>query len=159
ASDAINIAGQGSVTLTPQSDGLYQGIVLFQDRTSSVPLGLSGNGAMTVTGTIYAARAAVTVTGNGGVDGQGIPLDTVGSDYIVADLVVSGNGSLRISAAAAATRFSVIDAPTRVISRYDTAGNFLGSSRLSDAQPTGVASNAAGDTLWLTDADKNVYVY
>jgi ABC-type nitrate/sulfonate/bicarbonate transport system permease component len=52
----------------------YQGIEIFQDRNSTAPISLSGKGAMTITGILYAAKATLNVTGNGGLDAQGNPL-------------------------------------------------------------------------------------
>src|SRR5207237_4288962 len=128
-------------------------------RKSASPLSLSGNGALTITGVLYAAGATLNVTGNGGLDAQGRPLDTAGSEYIVGDLNISGNGNIRITSAPASAKYSVVDASTRNIYRYDSAGDALGFSSLVDATPVGIASTAAGDTLWVIDADKNFYVY
>jgi WD40 repeat protein len=45
--------------------------------------------------------------------------------------------------------------------RYGLPGTPLGNSTLTsgDTAPRGAASNAAGTTLWVADANKNVYVY
>jgi hypothetical protein len=95
--DAISFTGSGKVSLSPIQDGEYQGLVLFQDRTSTAPISVSGNGNLHITGTIYAAAATLSVTGNGGLDASGNPLDQIGSSLIVDDLNVSGNGSIQIS--------------------------------------------------------------
>jgi hypothetical protein len=88
-----------------------------------------------------------------------VPLDTLGSQFIAYDLKLAGNGSMRLTHAPATTKFSVVDTAARAIFRYDAAGNSLGSSGLADARPQGIVSNVAGDTLWVIDADTNVYVY
>jgi hypothetical protein len=87
-SDKIDISGQGSIILSPMLTGPYQGILLFQDRTSTAPVNISGSSGVTmnITGTFYAASATLNVTGNGAQQ-------TIGSQYISYDLVLGGNGT------------------------------------------------------------------
>jgi hypothetical protein len=87
-SDKIDISGQGSIVLSPMLTGPYQGILLFQDRTSTAPVNISGSSGvvMNITGTFYAASATLNVTGNGAQQ-------TIGSQYISYDLVLGGNGT------------------------------------------------------------------
>jgi hypothetical protein len=94
--DVISISGTGSVNLTASSSGTYQGIVFFQDRTSTAAVSISGNGSTRILGAVYAARATVNVTGNGGLNAQGAPADVLGTQYVSYDLNVSGNGSFQI---------------------------------------------------------------
>jgi hypothetical protein len=109
--DTITISGQGAVTLTPPNSGLYQGITFFQYRKSNLPLSITGNGATSITGIIYAATATLNLTGNGGLDAQGNPLDTIGSELIADKLVVSGNGRIRVSSATATNSLAVVARP------------------------------------------------
>ena len=88
--DSINLSGQGATTITPMTTGLYQGLSFFQDRTSTVPLSITGNGNLNISGTFYAASASVKITGNGSGE-------VVGSQYISFGLTLGGNGSLSIS--------------------------------------------------------------
>ena len=81
--------------------GPYQGISFFQDRNSTVPLSITGNGNLNMSGTFYAARASVKITGNGSGD-------VVGSQYISYDLTLGGNGSLSISWSGATARTRLI---------------------------------------------------
>jgi hypothetical protein len=90
AADGIPLAGKGAVTLTPLTDGPQRGVVLFQDRTATAPVSITGNGNISIAGALYTARAAVTITGNGGLDGQGSPLDTLGAECVCYDLRVTG---------------------------------------------------------------------
>jgi hypothetical protein len=88
-SDTISISGSnGYVTLSPMMDGPYQGLLFYQDRTSTAPVSVSGSAGctMTITGTFYAASANLNVTGNG--DQQ-----TIGSQYISYRLNLQGNGT------------------------------------------------------------------
>jgi hypothetical protein len=89
-SNQISISGNSSgiVKLQPLTSGPYAGILFFQDRASTVPLSISGNGDFNLKGTFYAANAQLQITGNGNA--------TVGSQYISRTLSLSGNGSILI---------------------------------------------------------------
>lgn len=89
-SDQINLSGQGTVNLSAPTAGPYQGMLLFQNRSSTVPMGVTGNGGMSLSGTLYAAGATLTVTGNG-------TTDVIGAQYISYNLVLGGNGSFSVS--------------------------------------------------------------
>jgi hypothetical protein len=86
-SDSIDLNGQGSVNITPMTSGPYQGISFFQDRSASVPVSVTGNGKVNMSGTFYAASASVKLTGNG-------TGDVIGSQYISYSLSLHGNGSM-----------------------------------------------------------------
>ena len=101
-SEQINIVGNsaGVVTLSPLTSGPYTGMMFWQDRTSSVPVSISGNGSFTVKGTFYAAGALLQVTGNGGTytgdDGLAHTGSQIGSQYVSDDLSIAGNGNVYI---------------------------------------------------------------
>lgn len=84
----ISITGQGAVNLTAPQSGVYTGILLFQERTSSTAITVSGSGQYSVAGVFYAANARVNVSGNGD--------QYVGSQYISRYLDLGGNGDLNI---------------------------------------------------------------
>ena len=90
ASDKITLSGSngGSVTITPPTSGLYKGMTLFQDREADNALSISGNAAMLVKGTFYAANALMNVTGNGAAQ--------IGSQYVSRTLDVNGGGNMLI---------------------------------------------------------------
>jgi hypothetical protein len=92
ANDVVNIAGQGSVALSPPSSGLYQGITLFQSRAAAFQptLSITGVGGMNVTGTFYAPAATLSISGNG-------VNNIIGSQYISNDLSLGGNGAININ--------------------------------------------------------------
>ena len=92
-SQVISITGQGIVTMSPPSTGLYKGILVFQDRTSDAAISVTGNGGFTIGGTFYAANAQVNISGNGDA--------YIGSQYISRYLSIGGNGSLTIDYTAA----------------------------------------------------------
>ena len=92
-SDNVNLAGQGAITLTPMMDGPWQGISIFQSRTSTYQPAVSvtgtGSAPMYIAGTFYVPKAQLSVTGNG-------TQDTIGSQYISDTLVLGGNGTFNV---------------------------------------------------------------
>ena len=84
---SINISG-GKITLDPLTTGPYAGIIMWQDRTSSVSMSIQGQGGSTIKGTFYAANALLSVTGQG--------TNTIGSQYISRTLSLSGGGTVNI---------------------------------------------------------------
>jgi hypothetical protein len=95
-SDAISLTGQGNVHLTPPTGGTYQNITIFQDPASGAPISLTGNGNTTITGTVYAPKATLNVTGDGGLADPAVPSSI--SESIIYDLNVSGNGGFQADA-------------------------------------------------------------
>jgi hypothetical protein len=89
SSDQININGAASVKLSPMTTGTWAGMTIFQSRTATAAMVVSGIGSVDVTGAIYAASAAVDIVGAGVVD-------TFGTSLIVDDLNVSGIGELLV---------------------------------------------------------------
>jgi hypothetical protein len=95
SNDKINITGSsgGTVNLSPLTSGLYQGLSFFQARNATEDLQIAGNGTFNISGTLYAPNAALKVTGNGGTA-------SVGSQWIVKDVSVAGNGNIQLTYAA-----------------------------------------------------------
>jgi hypothetical protein len=91
ASDVINISGNAKVTLTAATSGVYQGVVIFQNRASSAPISVTGNGVLNLYGALYAADGTVNVSGNGQLAFHG-----PNGRLISWDLSVSGNGALTV---------------------------------------------------------------
>jgi hypothetical protein len=91
----ISLAGGGSWTLTPPLSGTYEGVSLFQSRTTAnenTTTVLSGNGGGVSHGTIYCPTTKVQLTGNG--------TQTLGSQFIARTLEMSGNGTFTVDFAA-----------------------------------------------------------
>jgi hypothetical protein len=89
--DGVSVTGQGSVTLSGPTSGIYQGLTFFQDRDSTVTANISGtSGQTSITGTFYFASALLNVTGNGGVV-------NLGSQYISDTVALGGNGGININ--------------------------------------------------------------
>jgi hypothetical protein len=89
-SDTININGTGSINYSPPTSGIYQGVALWQARTSTNTITISGNGTTQLFGTVYGQHALLSVTGNG-------VGDVLGSQYISYDVGLGGNGNYQIS--------------------------------------------------------------
>jgi Flp pilus assembly protein TadG len=85
----IDVSGGGTVTMSPPTSGAYSGIAIFQDRTSTQPITLSGGSGWDFTGTVYAAKGLVTLSGDSGA--------TMGSQYISDKLTLSGSSGFNLS--------------------------------------------------------------
>jgi Flp pilus assembly protein TadG len=92
SSDQISLGGQGACTLTPMTSGPYANLVIFQDRTSNATVNLTGNGNLSVSGIIYAAKAPLNLTGNGSTD-------VFGWQIIADSADLTGNGTISIGRA------------------------------------------------------------
>ena len=102
----------GSVVLTAPTQGTYQGVVAFQDRSSSAPNTITGNGNLNITGTVYTPTAPLSIVANSSSKGaNGFPTDNVASQIITNTLAVSGSGSASV--------YSPSAAPVRLIQLVD----------------------------------------
>jgi hypothetical protein len=91
-SDVVSISGQGSIVMSPPMSGPYQGMAIFQDRSSSNTISISGSNAtsMSISGTFYAAGGSLNVNGNG-------TQQTIGSQYISRFASIGGNGGFTVN--------------------------------------------------------------
>jgi hypothetical protein len=89
-SDNIYIAGNGSINFSPPTSGLYQGIALWQVRSATNTITVSGNGGDTMSGTFYTANGTLSVSGNG-------TNIVIGSQYISYNLTLNGNGNFSVN--------------------------------------------------------------
>jgi hypothetical protein len=89
-SDVININGTGAINMSPMTTGIYQGILLWQQRSSTNTIYVTGNGTSQISGTFYAAHGTLNVSGNGSQD-------VLGSQYISYDMKVNGNGNFAVN--------------------------------------------------------------
>jgi hypothetical protein len=64
---SLSLGGNGKVTLSPPTSGMYANLTIAQDRSSTTPMAIAGNGLFNITGTVYAPKALVKVTGNGDI--------------------------------------------------------------------------------------------
>jgi hypothetical protein len=82
----------GVVAIVPPLSGTYQGFSIFQDRSSTQPVSLTGFGVTSVLGTIYAPSAPLALTGLASVGA-----DTLGGAYIAGSITVGGVGGININ--------------------------------------------------------------
>jgi hypothetical protein len=61
----ISVTGNGSVTWSPPTTGIYKGICYFQSRTDTSTAKVAGNGLYNVTGTFYIPDGLADMQGNG----------------------------------------------------------------------------------------------
>lgn len=91
ASGPISVTGLGKVVMTAPLSGTYQGINFFQKRGLTQPVSMTGLGLTTITGTVYAAQAPVSLTGSAAVG-----LDVLGGAYVADSMTVSGVGAVTV---------------------------------------------------------------
>jgi hypothetical protein len=89
-SDIININGSGAIVMAPMDTGIYRGILLWQQRSSTNNINVTGNGTSQISGTFYTAHGTLNVGGNGSQD-------VLGSQYISYDMKVNGNGNFAVN--------------------------------------------------------------
>jgi hypothetical protein len=132
---SINVSGSGNINLLAPDQGVYAGIIVFQSRDNPSTLMLSGQGlGILKTGTIYAAAALVSISGQ-----------TSFPDSLVVDrLQISGSGgsSPVIFAAASSTGSTATVAGT-------LAPSTNGATNL---QSTGISSTSTLDMLVAASA-------
>jgi hypothetical protein len=90
SSEQVELTSSGSLTLSPPTSGPYQGITIFQARSATAAVGITGNGSMNLTGTVYVAGANVNLTANGSAN-------VIGSRIIADSMTVTGNGSVNVN--------------------------------------------------------------
>jgi len=83
----ITISGGGAVTMTPPPSGDFAGMAIFQDRTATPTITLSGGSNWAFTGTVYAAKAHVSLTGGSG--------GSMGSQYVSDTLTLTGSSTFQ----------------------------------------------------------------
>ena len=101
STDSISLTGSGNLTLSPYvaltgAYTSYNGLAILQDPASTVPINIGGSGSLSMSGILYAPKAAIDITGAGGL--------TVNSDLvygraevIVSDLKDTGAGRVVIN--------------------------------------------------------------
>jgi hypothetical protein len=87
----ISLSG-GKVVLGPPDSGMYKGISIFQERGANVPLSITGQGGMQISGAFYVAGGAISITGS-----STSTLDVIGSQYISRTLQSGGNGNYAVN--------------------------------------------------------------
>jgi hypothetical protein len=89
---AIKLSGSGGVTLSPPSSGTYAGLCLYQNRTSTTGVTLTGLSQYNITGGIYCARANLTLKG-------GTVTNVLGTQIVADSLRLTGTGTVQVGGA------------------------------------------------------------
>ncbi|HBI42056.1 MAG TPA: hypothetical protein DDY78_04245 [Planctomycetales bacterium] len=85
ATGSITVSGGGTVVQSPPTSGAYYGMSIFQDRSSTQKVTLSGGSGWNFTGTVYAASAHIDVSGGSGA--------TMGSQFVADTMTLSGSST------------------------------------------------------------------
>ena len=93
AAGPISILTGGSINLSPSSSGTYQGVSIFQDRSVSEILAITGNGGTNITGLVYAPNATVILLG---LAKKKNAADTLGGAFICNIMQIWGRGDFNI---------------------------------------------------------------
>src|SRR5207302_3257265 len=99
----ITLGGNGTFSLTAPTSGPDAGVVIFQARTNTRAIALSGNAAQGLGGTVYAPAALLYLSGNASLAGP----------VVVNELSLTGNAA------------STQAADSADVSAGDTAGQLL----------------------------------
>jgi hypothetical protein len=89
---AIDLEGQGDISISPPTTGIYQGISLVEAPSFTGTAKIAGQGQVNITGSIYVPNGTLQVVGNGTVQTPNI----VGTQIVTYDLAVSGNGVIKV---------------------------------------------------------------
>ncbi len=124
---SINLGGNGTISLSGMTSGVYAGVVIFQSHSNTQALSLSGNGAAGITSTLYAPAANVGISGNAQLNGT----------LIAATLTVSGNaGAYQLadgtSSDYAASTANWITNTVLTVTAEDETGNGIDPNELND---------------------------
>ena len=80
----ITLSGNGTFSLSAPTSGTYAGVLIFQSRQNTRALSFSGNAMAGTVGTIYAANALLSMSGNAALQ----------NPLVVGTLNLSGNVAL-----------------------------------------------------------------
>jgi hypothetical protein len=129
----INLTGNGKLTLSAPTTGVYAGLVIFQARDNAQPLTLSGNNVTGLKGSLYAPDAALTLSGNAHLNDA----------LIVSTMNLSGNAifnNFSLNAPQGAVAYS----PAQLRTAYSV---------------NNLALDGSGQTIAIIDAYDNPAIY
>ena len=84
----LDVTSAGSISLTPPSDGIYEGISIFQSRTNYNDSEIAGSGQWDLTGRLYFPNNHLSLTA--------YEEDIIGSQIIADTIEISGYGLIHI---------------------------------------------------------------
>jgi Flp pilus assembly protein TadG len=86
----LSMSGGAAVSWTPPTSGAYQGMSVFFDRENTASFGLTGSSASALSGTFYAKKAELNMTGPSGVS-------TMRARIIVGSLKKTGHSAIQVA--------------------------------------------------------------
>jgi hypothetical protein len=87
---AVTVSGNASVNVTAATTGQFAGVAVAQERSCAAAWTVSGNATASISGSLYAPDAPVTVSGNA-------ILTETQSDFVANEMTVSGNAKLTLN--------------------------------------------------------------
>ena len=159
---ALSVTGSGIVHLTGGALGSGKGVAVFADRGNAATLTVSGSGALTITGSLYAASGTLSLSGS-------TPVKVTDGVVVVDRAQVTGSAALSVavdsSAVAAETytydaaqRLIGLQSPTTTAS-YSYDGDGLRMSETVDGVTSQFTWNQSGSLPLLLSDGTNDYVY
>ncbi len=144
----ITLGGNGTVSLTAPTTGIYAGVLIFQERDNNRAIALSGSGVASLNGgLIYAPQALLNVSGNAQVKH---------SPLIVAQLQVSGNGSSTLTNGSDSTNNTAGQLLAGNLSMYvDNSNGYFTSDELARIQDVITNTNTLLVPYGVTVAEVN----
>ena len=95
--DTITFAGHSIVALTAPTSGDYYDIVLFQKRTATAPIMVTG-GAVSLTGGMYAPHGALSYTGAQSLNILGSSALGLSGQVVISRIYNGGHGRINVDA-------------------------------------------------------------
>ena len=86
----LSVTAGGPLTLCPLQSGPYTNITIFEDPNNTAQDSITAQSSVNISGIVYTPSAVFTLTGSGGNY-------TIGSQYIVYQLNVTGSGSFNVN--------------------------------------------------------------
>jgi len=93
---SLKFAGGSSLNMTPMTTGPYAGLVYYQNPSDSNAVNLTGGSNVSITGTVCAPSADVSLTG-------GSSFDQLGSQIISRTVSIAGHGNINMNTTSANT--------------------------------------------------------
>jgi RHS repeat-associated protein len=159
---AFSVTGSGVVHLTGGALGSGKGVAVFADRANAATLTVSGSGALTITGSLYAASGTLSLSGS-------TPVKVTDGVVVMDRAQVTGSAALSVavdsSAVAAETytydaaqRLIGLQSPTTTAS-YAYDGDGLRMAETVDGVTSQFTWDQSGSLPLLLSDGTNDYVY
>ena len=86
---STTVTGSSNLNMTAPTSGTYNGMLLFQSRTDSSGVAITGSSGSTIQGIVYASDSPLTLTGSGTM--------TVSLDIITDSITETGSGQIDVT--------------------------------------------------------------